>query len=101
MKNQHEYNAMLNNKCHLIVRFQRSAAFEVGFRGLAIVECELRLAAPEPRLGRLRVLLDRLVSEEFDYGLYALCLPYNRHVMCKMFNDDCTYYQQNTHLNLN
>ena len=63
---------MLNNKCHLIVRFQRSAAFEVGFRGLAIVECELRLAAPEPCLGRLRVLLDRLVSEEFDYGPYTL-----------------------------
>ena len=60
---------MLNNKCHLIVRFQRSAAFEVGFRGLTIVERELRLAAPEPRLGRLRVLLDRLVSEEFDYAM--------------------------------
>merc|ERR1719412_3186128 len=49
--------------CSLIVRFQRSAAFEVGFRGLAIVERELRLAAPEPRLGRLRVLLDRLVTD--------------------------------------
>ena len=80
---------LIINECHLIVRFQRSAAFEVGFRGLTIVECELRLAAPEPRLGRLRVLLDRLVSEEFDYGLYALCLPYNSNVMCKMFNDDC------------